>query len=73
MGDSTPQVPAIPVDPNLAQEQADAEALLTQQARVQDKGDMADLMALYGTRLALASTGSGRSPISPAASGTRSV
>lgn len=62
-GDSTPQTPAIPVDPNLATEQAQAEADLTRQLQTESRGDMTNLMALYGTRLALSA--SNKSPLSP--------
>ena len=45
--------PQIQVDPNLAEEQQQAQALQTQQLQVQAQGDTAALMSQYGTRLAL--------------------
>jgi len=44
----------IPVDPMLAQEQAQAQASLANQLQTQTQGDMASLMARYGTQLAVA-------------------
>ena len=46
--------PKIPVDPMLAQEQAQAQASLDNQLQTQTQGDMASLMARYGTQLAIA-------------------
>jgi hypothetical protein len=46
--------PKIPVDPMLAQEQAQAQASLANQLQTQTQGDMASLMARYGTQLAVA-------------------
>ena len=46
--------PKIPVDPMLAQEQAQAQASLANQLQTQTQGDMASLMARYGTQLAIA-------------------
>jgi hypothetical protein len=67
-GGDTPQVPAIPVDPNLATEQADAEAELVTQTRVENQGDMAALMALYGSRLAMSGSVPSRAAASPSTS-----
>lgn len=58
------QPPAPVVDPNLAPEQAAAQKTLIDQLQVQSQGDTADIMARYGTRLALAQGGtSGTAPI----------
>ena len=46
--------PKIPVDPMLAQEQAQAQNSLVNRPPDADAGDMASLMARYGTQLALA-------------------
>ena len=46
--------PKIPVDPMLAQEQAQAQASLVSGLQTQTQGDMASLMARYGTQLAVA-------------------
>lgn len=56
MQDSPPQ---IPVDPNLAAEQQEAQNDLVSSLSNQTQGDMASLMARYGTQLALAGTTSG--------------
>ena len=45
------------VDPNLQAEQARAQKTLVDQLQIQAQGDTANLMARYGTRLALASSG----------------
>jgi len=63
-GGSTLQVPQIPVDPNLALEQQQAEDQLNTQLSVESQQDTSRLMALYGTRLAMAGSNS-RSPLSP--------
>jgi hypothetical protein len=60
MGQDQPSTPAIPADPNLALEQANAEADLEAQTRIESQGDMARLMAIYGSRLALAPTATSR-------------
>ena len=57
--------PKIPVDPMLAQEQQQAQTSLDNQLQTQTQGDMASLMARYGTQLALAGTTVG--PMAPAA------
>ena len=46
--------PTIPVDPMLKQEQQQAAASLDQQLETKAQGDMASLMARYGTQLAIA-------------------
>lgn len=51
----------IPVDPNLAQAQADAKEFKTKTLQEQLRGDSASIMARYGTNLALA--GSAGSPV----------
>lgn len=63
-GAGAPSVPKIPVDPNLAQEQADAQENLVNQLQRETRSDMTALMAMYGTRLALSGNTS-RSPLSP--------
>ena len=50
MQESSPQ---IPVDPNLANEQQAAQNDLVSSLQTQTQGDMASLMARYGTQLAL--------------------
>ena len=49
--------PEIPVDPNLAAEQAQAQKTLIDSLQSQAQADTANLMTRYGTRLALASSG----------------
>ncbi len=46
--------PPLPVDPNLANEQATAQADQMRALQTQAAGDTASIMARYGTRLALA-------------------
>ena len=46
--------PKIPVDPMLQQEQQQAQVSLANQLQTQMQGDMASLMARYGTQLAVA-------------------
>ena len=46
--------PKIPVDPMLQQEQQQAQNSLVTQLQTQSQGDMAALMARYGTQLAIA-------------------
>ena len=48
------KAPEIPVDPMLAQEQQQAQTSLDNQLQTQTQGDMASLMARYGTQLAIA-------------------
>jgi hypothetical protein len=55
-------LPQIPVDPNLAAEQAQASKVIAEQTQAQAQGDTAAIMARYGTRLALA--GSSTAPMS---------
>ena len=57
----SPKTPEIPVDPNLALDQAKAQKTLIDSLQTQAQGDTANLMARYGTRLALA--GSGMTPL----------
>ena len=59
--------PKIPVDPMLAQEQQQAQTSLDNQLQTQTQGDMASLMARYGTQLAL--SGVNKSPLSPTVAG----
>jgi hypothetical protein len=49
--------PQIAVDPNLAPEQAQAQHTLIQGLQTEAAGDTANLMARYGTQLALSGTG----------------
>ena len=51
---ATAAPPTLPDDPNLAAEQARAQNDLVDALQVQTQGDMASLMARYGTHLALA-------------------
>ena len=46
--------PSIPVDPNLATEQQSAQNDLVKSLQTKTQGDMASLMARYGTQLAIA-------------------
>lgn len=55
MGKPTP-APQIPVDLNLADEQARAQADQMRALQTQAQGDTASIMARYGARLALAGT-----------------
>lgn len=50
-------------DPNLVAEQQQAQADLVAGLQNRTQGDMASLMARYGTQLALAGTSSGGSPL----------
>jgi hypothetical protein len=52
----TPATPTIPTDPNLAQEQLNAQNELVGSLQTQTQGDMASLMARYGTQLAMSGT-----------------
>lgn len=66
--------PPLPVDPNLAQEQQQAQNDLVQSLQTQAQGDTASLMARYGTRLAMsgvaaASPMSAPTTVSPAVAG----
>jgi hypothetical protein len=60
----SPKTPEIAVDPNLAAEQAQAQAKLVDSLQNQARMDTASLMTRYGTHLALAS--SGMSPLAGA-------
>ena len=51
------KTPDIPVDPNLAAEQAQAQKVMIDSLQMQSQSDTANLMARYGTRLALANSG----------------
>ena len=51
--------PAPPPDPALAAEQQQAQNSLVAGLRTETQGDMASLMARYGTQLALAGSSSG--------------
>ena len=62
-----PKPPQIAPDPNLATEQAQAQKTLIDNLQVQAQGDTADLMARYGTRLALGMTPTGTAPAVPPA------
>jgi len=57
--------PEIVSDPALASEQAQAQARLVEGLKTQAQMDTSNLMAVYGTRLALA--GAGMTPLSSAA------
>ena len=65
---NAPSIPAPPADPNLQAEQDRAQADLVKSLQGQASGDMASLMARYGTQLALAGTAGG-SPLAPSAAG----
>ena len=60
--------PQIPVDPNLAAEQARAQKTLIDSLQTQAQGDTAALMSRYGTRLALGNGMSAPAPTARAAS-----
>lgn len=54
MGGGNPApTPQIPVDPNLANEQQQAQQELIKQLQSQAQSDTADLMARYGSQLAI--------------------
>lgn len=53
------QTPSIPVDPNLATEQAQAQNDLVGGLQTQTQGDMASLMQRYGTQLAMSGAQTG--------------
>jgi hypothetical protein len=50
--------PTIPTDPNLATQQATAQNDLVKSLQDKTQGDMASLMARYGTQLAIAGVNS---------------
>ena len=52
----TPDTPQIQTDPNLAQEQSEAQNDLVTSLQNKTQGDMSSLMARYGTQLALGGT-----------------
>ena len=54
MGES--KAPEIPVDPNLGADKNQAQNDLIRALQKQTQGDMASLMARYGTQLAMAGT-----------------
>lgn len=58
-GDSPPP---LPIDPNLAAEQTQAQNQLVQSLQTEAAGDTSQLMAQYGTKLAM--SGVGMSPLS---------
>ena len=66
MKESSPQ---IPVDPNLAPEQAQAQNDLVGSLQTQTQGDMGSLMARYGSQLALSGAASGSPLVSSATGG----
>jgi len=51
--------PQAPVDPMLAQEQAQAQNSLANAMQTQTQGDMSSLMARYGTQLSMAGAKTG--------------
>ena len=59
----TANAPALPVDPNLAAEQTQAQNDLVSSLQTEAQGDTASLMARYGTRLAMAGTSGTASPL----------
>ena len=63
------KAPAPPTDPNLATEQQRATDSLAQSLQVQSQGDMAALMARYGTNLAMAGYNGGSPLVTSAPSG----
>ena len=69
MNVSSPPPP--PPDPMLQQEQQQAQANLVSSLQTQTQGDMASLMARYGSQLALAQgvTGAYGTPMTPPAKG----
>ena len=65
--------PTIPIDPNLQQEQQQAQSDLVSGLQTQTQGDMSSLMARYGTQLAMAGV-TGVSPmVSPTTGGLASA
>ena len=54
MGNIFPKAPSLPVDPNLATQQQQAQDANVTALSNQARSDTASLMARYGTRLALA-------------------
>lgn len=70
---NAPSPPQLPVDPNLAAEQAQAQNDLIASTQAQTQGDAASLMARYGTRLAFSGAGPAGSPLSVPVGTSRSV
>ena len=66
------KTPTIPVDPMLATEQSEAQNDLTGALETQTQGDMASLMARYGTQLAMIAPASAPAISSTAASARQS-
>lgn len=66
----TPSPPALPPDPYLQTEEQQAQSDLVSSLSEKTQGDMASLMARYGTQLAVAGYGSG-SPLSTTTGGTK--
>ena len=66
MGGGKQATPAPPVDPNLGIEQATAQNSLVSGLQTQTQGDMASLMARYGTMLALGGSVGGSPLVSSA-------
>ncbi len=64
-----PTAPTLPGDPNLSGEQNQASTDLISALQTQTQGDMASLMARYGTMLAQTGTSPSRSPLLGAPSG----
>ena len=52
-----PPVPTIPTDPAFAAQQQQAQTDLVKALQTQTQGDMASLMARYGTQLAIGGAG----------------
>lgn len=63
---NAPDVQPVQVDPNLANEQQQAQNSLVKNLQTQTQGDMASLMARYGTQLAMAGSSSGSPLATPA-------
>lgn len=70
MSISTPSPPQLPPDPYLTAEEEQAQNSLVSSLQTQTQGDMASLMARYGTQLAVAGYGAG-SPLSPTTGGLK--
>lgn len=63
------EAPKIETDPNLAAEQAAAQRSLIAGLQTQTQIDTANIMARYGTRLALANSGGAAMAAAPLAKG----
>lgn len=68
---SSPSPPQLPPDPYLQTEEQQAQNDLVSSLQNKTQGDMASLMAMYGTRLAVAGY-SGGSPLSSTTGGLQS-